>query len=648
VTATMNEATTVDTAGGTPTYTIDVGGVSKTATYVSGTGTTALVFSYTILPGDEDIADGITAGTAALALAGGTLKDAVGNNAVLTTPEVVAGDNTIVVDMVLTAAADSSVAENAAYTSTAPSISGNDPSGTITYSLTGADAGDFTVNATTGVVSMVARDFETPADADMDNVYNYTLVATDTGGDTATDAVVVTVTNVVVEMTLTAAADSSVAENAAYTSAAPTLGGDAPVGTVTYTLSGDDAGDFTVNASTGVVSMVARDFENPADADTDNVYNYTLVVTDTAGNTASDAVVVTVTNVAITLTAAADSSVAENAAYTSAAPTLGGDATSGTVTYTLTGADAAQFTVNASTGVVSMVGRDFENPADAGTNNVYNYNLVATATGGDTASDAVVVTVTNRLEIDVTLAGPRLVLRDSAATNTTVASFSTDDGTATVAFTPGSNVDGYYNISGTNVRLTAAGATFAFGGGVLPAISLTVTDATDSAKTDVDTATPVVSALPLDLADMTVPCDGCRNQGSYSVAALFDDVVSSGTNGYLTNAKTFRPVFNTPLEIDYILFGKTSNSQFINGSVLTAYADAARTIPIDLTLTTLVADNPDFLTIVGGQVEINGHNATTDVVLDFSGVTTLINAISLTGSDTSYMLFSEFDVYLKP
>ena len=84
VTVKMSEATTIT---GTATYTIDVGGVSKSASYTSGSGSDTLVFSYTVASGDEDSAGGITAGTAALTLAGSsTLKDAAGNNATLTTP----------------------------------------------------------------------------------------------------------------------------------------------------------------------------------------------------------------------------------------------------------------------------------------------------------------------------------------------------------------------------------------------------------------------------------------------------------------------------------------------------------------------------------------------------------------------------------
>ena len=52
----MSEATIVDTNSGTPQYAIDVGGVTKQADYVSGSGTNKLVFTYTITSGDTDAA----------------------------------------------------------------------------------------------------------------------------------------------------------------------------------------------------------------------------------------------------------------------------------------------------------------------------------------------------------------------------------------------------------------------------------------------------------------------------------------------------------------------------------------------------------------------------------------------------------------
>ncbi|CAB5495947.1 hypothetical protein THERMOT_413 [Bathymodiolus thermophilus thioautotrophic gill symbiont] len=86
VTVTMSEAVEVT---GTPTYTINVGNTDKTATYISGSSSDTLVFGYTIVLGDNDLAGGITAGVDALLVASDTsIKDNVGHDAVLTTPIV--------------------------------------------------------------------------------------------------------------------------------------------------------------------------------------------------------------------------------------------------------------------------------------------------------------------------------------------------------------------------------------------------------------------------------------------------------------------------------------------------------------------------------------------------------------------------------
>ena len=301
----------------------------------------------------------------------------------------------------LSGIADSNQAENSAYTSATPSLSGT-PIGSVTYTLGGDDAALFTVNSSTGVVEMVARDFESPADSGSNNVYNYTLIATDDDGNSDSLAVAVTVTDVTesASLSLSGIADSNQPENSAYTSATPSLSG-TPIGSVTYTLGGDDAALFTVNSSTGVVEMVARDFESPADSGSNNVYNYTLIATDDDANSDSLAVAVTVTDVtesaSLTLSGIADSNQPENSAYTSATPSLSGTPI-GSVTYTLGGDDATLFTVNSSTGVVEMVARDFESPADSGSNNVYNYTLIATDDDGNSASLAVAVTVTDVTE----------------------------------------------------------------------------------------------------------------------------------------------------------------------------------------------------------------------------------------------------------
>ncbi|MDD2180729.1 DUF4347 domain-containing protein [Acidovorax sp. D2M1] len=80
-TANFSEAVVVDTTGGSPRIALVVGATTRYADYVSGSGSSALLFRYTVPSGDID-ANGITVG--ALSVNGGTLRDAAGNDAVAT------------------------------------------------------------------------------------------------------------------------------------------------------------------------------------------------------------------------------------------------------------------------------------------------------------------------------------------------------------------------------------------------------------------------------------------------------------------------------------------------------------------------------------------------------------------------------------
>ena len=65
---------------------------------------------------------------------------------------------------------------------------------TPTWSLLGVDGGDFSING--GVLSFSSSpDYEAPTDANTDNVYMVTVVASNGGGEVANLAVTVTVTD---------------------------------------------------------------------------------------------------------------------------------------------------------------------------------------------------------------------------------------------------------------------------------------------------------------------------------------------------------------------------------------------------------------------------------------------------------------------
>jgi len=86
------------------------------------------------------------------------------------------------------------VEENVLFNSPPVSFSGT-PIGTVAYSLSGSDAALFTVDYFTGQLTLIAQDFETPKDADLNNVYEITLTAIDSDGNSASKPIAINVRN---------------------------------------------------------------------------------------------------------------------------------------------------------------------------------------------------------------------------------------------------------------------------------------------------------------------------------------------------------------------------------------------------------------------------------------------------------------------
>ena len=200
---------------------------------------------------------------------------------------------------VFTSPATFTVPENGTAVGTVAATDADSP--TLTYSLvTGGDAARFAINPTTGVLSFVAApNFEAPTDVGANNVYNLTVQASD-GTLNTTQAVAVTVTDVNETPTgaapvFTSPATFTVPENGTAVGTIVATDADSP--SVTYSLvAGGDAARFAINATTGALTFAAApDFEAPADAGADNVYNLTVQASDGALNT-TQAVTVTVTD----------------------------------------------------------------------------------------------------------------------------------------------------------------------------------------------------------------------------------------------------------------------------------------------------------------------------------------------------------------
>ncbi len=287
--------------------------------------------------------------------------------------------------------------ENTAFTSAAPNVTG--AIGSVTWSLEGGDVAHFTVDAATGVIGMLARDFEAPGDVGGDNRYNLVLRATDADGNTAIREVDVQIVNVHESspIAITGVSDASIAENSAFTSAAP--GVSDALGTVTWSLAGEDAAHFSIDPATGIHSMAAKDFEAPADADGNNVYRLTVRASDTNGNVAEQAVSISVTDLddapTLIIGGVNSTSQPENAAYAATATVANAV---GAVTWSLSGEDAALFSIDAATGALAMVARNFEAPEDAGADNTYTVTVGVSDAEGNTASKPLVITIADEQE----------------------------------------------------------------------------------------------------------------------------------------------------------------------------------------------------------------------------------------------------------
>ena len=195
----------------------------------------------------------------------------------------------------------------------------------------------------------------------------------------------------------------SIAENT--TAVTNVTASDADAGaTLTYSITGGaDAAKFSIDAATGALSFVsAPDYETPTDAGGDNVYDVVVQVSD-GTNIDSQAIAVTVTNrndnapVISSNGGGANAaiSIAENS--TAVTTVTASDADAGaTLTYSITGgADAAKFSINATTGALFFVSApNYEAPTDAGSNNVYDVT-VQVSDGTHTDTQAIAVTVSN-------------------------------------------------------------------------------------------------------------------------------------------------------------------------------------------------------------------------------------------------------------
>jgi uncharacterized repeat protein (TIGR02543 family) len=169
---------------------------------------------------------------------------------------------------------------------------------------------------------------------------------------------------------------------------------------VTWSKSGTDESFFSISAG-GVVTITSRNFESPADSGADNTYVFIVTATDAALNAKNQTVTVTITNVneapVITINSSnATHAITQVENSTSVITYTATDVDAGaSLSFSLSGADAADFAINSSSGVLIFASApDFEAPADSDVNNIYEV-IVTVFDGALSDTQTLTVTITN-------------------------------------------------------------------------------------------------------------------------------------------------------------------------------------------------------------------------------------------------------------
>lgn len=313
--------------------------------------------------------------------------------------------------------AANAVAENAAAGSavgiTASASDADVTNNTISYTLINDAAGRFTINATTGVVTVSGA-----LDAEDDNEHTVVVRAFSSDGSFRTKAFQIDISDIN-ESAISPIVDADgaanlVAENAAIGTVVgiTTAAGDADVtDTVSYSLEDDAGGRFTINSSTGVVTVAGT-----LDAEVAISHNIVVRATSSDSSTRTQSFGITIgdnnDNLPV-FTSSGTVSITENRTIVQTLSATDADIPAQTISFTLSGgADAGRFTLNASNQLVFLVAPDFESPSDFNADNVYEVEVTADDGAGGSTTQSIAVTVTDGNEAPSITAVPDQTLNE--------------------------------------------------------------------------------------------------------------------------------------------------------------------------------------------------------------------------------------------
>ncbi len=424
VTVTFSERVLVS---GVPELELLIGRRTRRADFSSGSGTTSLVFRYTMTEAETEatvvrVPSGAVQTSSGLVRYSSSKLVAPANVALVsisrrpnTPPEFPSSED-----------GTRSVEENtpAMRNIGTPILATDSERNGLTYSISGSDTAFFDVVASSGQLRTKAaldheskssysftmsvhdgKDIHGDTDTTIDDTISVTVTVNDV--DEPADISFVTAGGVTANNTTFAVDENYDGTLASFTASDPENKSGL---TYTWSFGGSDRGDFAITAA-GVLSFAnVPDYERPADSGGNNGYDVTVSVLDSDGKTGNIDMTVTVrpVNEPPTITGNATPNVVEEG--TRLVWTYGAtDQDDTTIAWLpLDGDDSDKFEFNSSNGKLEFKAvPDYESAGDTGGNNLYEVTLSASA-GGQTTPFDIAVSVTNKEEFDsLTFSSPQ-------------------------------------------------------------------------------------------------------------------------------------------------------------------------------------------------------------------------------------------------
>ena len=255
------------------------------------------------------------------------------------------------------------------YTATDPE------SGSITWTVMGADGSAFTIDSSRNLR------FSSQPDHETQDEYSITIIATDDGDPSAKGEFTVTVevSDVNEAPEVQGRGSETYQENNIHP-VVPYAAVD-PEGATSFTwsLGGTDSSDFEIS-TTGVLNFKnIPDFERPSDSGGKNVYNVIVRASD-GSLTGTKDVTVTVNDVNEPPIISDEDTLSypENTATTGTLDRYTAtDPERGQITWSIEGTDADDFRIDSSGNLALDPSPDYEMPNDSGVNDVYDVSVVA-------------------------------------------------------------------------------------------------------------------------------------------------------------------------------------------------------------------------------------------------------------------------------